>query len=449
MSFIRVLFLCLPMLASSQISPEDFGPSALEILDTSTLNTITPRLLWQVFGISKDEVYSFFKYKEIFGKIEHLSELYFIDGLDSTTADYLKALFILEKNIKPNVLRLIVKASLSKNQTRFSQTVNFQESNLTTALQLQEHNGRTVAGGFIQTQIQQTLLIFGNFTLHAGQGLLFGTSMFPSLTTSEYFRSGPQGLTVTSIHGRKLGFCLHQKIGSNALLIAKDSNRTLISIQRDANIGTVGCCTDGKDGSLHAKIYKGNLRAYAECGSVGSKIGINYIYKDILFESNFNRNPKGRTNLIHHMSFRNSHGFWKFMWSNAGLQMDLVHQRYTLCFREHRSSENSWRIRLKIPTTIFCYEAYLHKGSYGLVVARKGSIYGYEYHLAYAAAKYNGLPIWLASPTARGFIGAVPIYDDFFGLLAKIRIGQYYLSSQINIANPPSSKVLLSVYRNL
>ena len=59
MPFVRAVLLCIPMLAYGQISPEDLGPTALEILDTSTLNTITPRLLWQVFGVSKDEVYSF------------------------------------------------------------------------------------------------------------------------------------------------------------------------------------------------------------------------------------------------------------------------------------------------------------------------------------------------------------------------------------------------------
>lgn len=436
------------MLASGQISPEDLGPTALEILDTSTLNTITPRLLWQVFGVSKDEVYSFFKYKETFGKIEHLSELYFIDGLDSSTTDYLKAQFTLEKNIEPKALRLISKSTLSKNQAMLSQSVFFQESHLKGALQLHQNKGTTFYGGFMQTKIRQTLLIFGNYTLHAGQGLLFGTSVFPSLTTSEYFRSGPLGHAGTSISELKKGFCIQQNFGKNALVIAKDSNRTLLSIYRKLQFGSIGACTESRDGSIYAKVYKGNLRAFAECGSTGSKLGVNTIYKDILFESNCSVNPKGQTRFTHHMSFRNGRGFWKFMLSDAGLRLDLVHQHYTLCLREHRSLQSSWRIRLKVPTAIFCYEAYLHQRSFGLVVAGQGNFSGYNYQIAIAAAKYNGMPLWLAAPTARGFIGSVPIYDDFFGLLTKIRIGPFYLSSQINTVRPASSKLMMSVYRS-
>ena len=301
----------------------------------------------------------------------------------------------------------------------------------------------------MQTQIQETLLIFGNFTLHAGQGLLFGTSVFPSLTTSEYFRSGPQGHSGTSIRGLKKGFCIQQKIGGNALVIAKDSNRTLLSIHRDLHFGSIGACTEGRDGSIYAKMYRGNLRTFAECGSMGSKIGVNTVYKDVLLESNCTVNPKGQAQFTHHMSFRNSQGYWKFIWSDAGLRFDLVHQHYTLCIREHRSIESSWRIRLKVPTAIFCYEAYLHQRSIGLVVAGKGNFSGYDCQIACAAAKYKGMPIWLAAPTARGFIGSVPIYDDFFGLLAKIRIDPFYLSCQINIAHPASSKLMMSIYRSL
>lgn len=449
MPFVRAVLLCIPMLANGQISPEDLGPTALEILDTSTLNTITPRLLWQVFGVSKDEVYSFFKYKETFGKIEHLSELYFIDGLDSSTADYLKAQFTLEKNIEPKALRLIGKSSLSKNQTRFSQRVIFQESHLKGALHLHQDNGTTSYGGFIQTQVQQTLLILGNFTLHAGQGLLFGTPVFPSLTTSEYFRLGPMGHAGSSIRGLKKGLCIQQNFDRHALVIAQDSNRTLLSIHRELDLGSIGACTDGRDGSIYAKVYRGNLRAFAECGSKGSKLGVNTVFKDVLFESNCTMIPKGRAQFTHHMSFRNGHGFWKFMWSDAGLRLDLVHQHYTLCVREHRSIERSWRIRLKVPTSIFCYEAYLHQESIGLVVAGQGNFSGYKYQIAFAAAKYKGMPIWLAAPTARGFIGSVPIYDDFFGLLAKFKFGPFYLSSQINIVHPASSKLMMSIYRSL
>ena len=75
-----------PFLIWGQIAEEDLSRRALEILDTSTLNSIDPTSLWQVFNLSKAEIFALEQYKDAFGNITHQSELFMIDGLDSTTA---------------------------------------------------------------------------------------------------------------------------------------------------------------------------------------------------------------------------------------------------------------------------------------------------------------------------------------------------------------------------
>ena len=55
----RLLLVFLPLLSWAQVPKEELTLEGQELLDTSSINTISAHHLWQVLGLPKDLIYSF------------------------------------------------------------------------------------------------------------------------------------------------------------------------------------------------------------------------------------------------------------------------------------------------------------------------------------------------------------------------------------------------------
>ena len=69
----------LPLPSWAQVPQEELTLEAQELLDTSSINTISAQHLWQVLGLVKDLIYSF-EYRSAFGHLQHPDELYYISA---------------------------------------------------------------------------------------------------------------------------------------------------------------------------------------------------------------------------------------------------------------------------------------------------------------------------------------------------------------------------------
>ena len=66
-----------------------------------------------------------------------------------------------------------------------------------------------------------------------------------------------------------------------------------------------------------------------------------------------------------------------------------------------------------------------------------------------AMVSTNDHPIWLSAPTARGYIGAIAVYDDFVGIAGKTSWGPVSMSMSFNAAHPEKSSLQLSYFADL
>jgi hypothetical protein len=67
----------------------------------------------------------------------------------------------------------------------------------------------------------------------------------------------------------------------------------------------------------------------------------------------------------------------------------------------------------------------------------------------FAAVDYRGSPVWLGIPAARGYLGAVAIYENFSGIVAKVAIGPLQIGTTINFENIPKSALQMSYFTSL
>ena len=197
---VKILFVVLfiPHLGFSQVPREALTEEALEVIDTSSLNNISAQHLWQIFGLPKDAIFHFISYRNTFGSIAHTSELYYIDGLDTLTVDYLLDMFPLNRDMENSRGQVVSKSSLSNGTVRSSNSLLLKHHQHRAALHTVLENFKPSYNGYISSSSKNSKWLIGDYSVHCGQGILLGRPGFPSPTTNEYFRFGLGGQTGVS-----------------------------------------------------------------------------------------------------------------------------------------------------------------------------------------------------------------------------------------------------------
>lgn len=444
-----LLLLCLPLLSVAQVPQEELTLEAQELLDTSSINTISPHHLWQVLGLPKDLIYSFSEYRSAFGSLEHPDELYYISGIDSSTAQYLLDLLPLKRTTLRTSNQFISKARLSATGLKSTLSLLHRSGHQSAALHLTQESRNFQGSGFIATQQNNTTLLVGQYSLHFGQGLLFGRDGFNSPTTAEYFRSGIKGQTGTSPSGILQGFAAQHSVDKHNFTLAHDGTSPLYAWTTTSSQIAYGIAGRGRTLSTFAKYSHGTLRLFGEATVEAQKIGGNVFFRDILYELVLEH--KEQLIMKHYLSWRDRYGSWNVLVNDGKLRLGIQHKKYALIIAQHENGEgqNSFRIRYRYPVNSMVYDVHWHGGTYGWSGRRNWEIKALKFQLMGAMISCGGQPIWLSSPSARGYIGAISVYDDFIGIAGKTTWGPVSISMSFNAAHPEKSQLQMSYFRNL
>ena len=446
---VKWLLLFLPFLSWAQVPQEELTLEAQELLDTSSINTISAHHLWQVLGLPKDLIYSFSEYRSAFGSLEHPDELYYISGIDSSTAQYLLDLLPLKRTALKTSNNIISKARLSAAGLKSTHSLLHRSGPQRAALHFTHESGNLQGSGFIATTQNTTTLLVGQYSLHFGQGLLFGRDGFNSPTTSEYFRSGIKGQTGASSLGILKGFAAQHIFSKHTLTLAHDGQNPLYALTASKEQITYGIAGRGPTLSTFAKYSHGPLRLFGEATVEAQKIGGNVFFSDILYELVLEH--KERFIMKHYLSWRDRYGSWNVLVNDGKLRLSVQHKKYALIIAQHDNGEgqNSLRVRYRQPVNAMVYDFHWHSGTYGWSGRRNWKLNKFDLQLMAAMVSSNGQPIWLSSPSARGYIGAIAVYNDFVGIAGKTSWGPVSLSMSFNAAHPEKSQLQMSYFRNL
>ena len=444
-----LLFFILPLSSWAQVPQEELTLEAQELLDTSTINTISAHHLWQVLGLPKDLIYSFSEYRNAFGHLDHPDELYYISGMDSSTAHYLLDLLPIKRSTIKTSNQIISKARLSAAGPKSNHSLIHRSGGQSAALHITHESGSLDGSGFLAAQRNNTTLLLGQYSLHFGQGLLFGRDGFNSLTTSEYFRSGIKGQTGASSSGLLKGFAVQHILGKHTLTLAHDATFPLYAWTTTSSQIAYGIAGRGPTLSTFAKYSHGPLRLFGEANEQAQKIGGNVFFRDVLYELALEH--KEQLIMKHYLSWRDRYGSWNVLVNDGKLRLGIQHKKYGLIIAQHESAEgqNSFRVRYRQPVNAMIYDFHWHSGTYGWSVRRNWKIGAFELQFMAAMISSNGQPIWLSSPSVRGYIGAIAVYDDFIGIAGKTTWGPVSMSMNFNAAHPEKSQLQMSYFRNL
>ena len=444
-----IIILLTPLITKGQVSEEDLSSRALEILDTSTLNSIDPTSLWQVFNLSKSDIFALEEYKDAFGQLTHESELFMIEGLDSTTAEYLLALFPINRTVNESKRQIIHKISLRKHQFNSRQSLLFNSNEINGAIHQSVENQHINYSGYITHHFENCALTFGDFSLHAGQGLLLGRRGFPSSTTSEYFEKGLKGRTGSVSEGILQGIGFEKKLSNGGFCVSLDtSNRCSVSAFKVYRTTRLGASTSKNNFSLFFHHARGPARMYGEFGNTGQKIGANFFIKDVLFETNIYN--QDRVWLESYISWQNTLGKWNLIHSKSRVKLNLNNSNFQLFINEHRNEDYlSWRTKLRIPHGKSIYEFHLHGKTHGFGIRKDHTFSSIAISTTLAFIDYGQSPVWLGIPAARGFIGAKGVYSDFAGIICRLTWQGIAASFQMNFQSNSTSSLQMSFYKYL
>ena len=169
-----------------------------------------------------------------------------------------------------------------------------------------------------------------------------------------------------------------------------------------------------------------------------------------MFELNVLRTKEGLTTRKY-LSWQDRLGRWNVIHNDGVLRVQLQNKNLRIFVNEHSTGtiERSYRWKLQLQRSKINYDLHWHQGTYGLSV-RHSWLHGpAKYHLLFAAVDYRGSPVWLGIPAARGYLGAVAIYEDFSGIVAKVAIGPLQIGTTINFENIPKSALQMSYFTSL
>lgn len=447
---VRWLFLLfLPLPSWAQVPQEELTLEAQELLDTSSINTISAHHLWQVLGLPKDLIYSLSEYRSAFGQLQHPDELYYISGMDSSTAQYLLDLLPIKRTTTKTSNKIISKARLSAAGFKSTHSLVYRSGPHSAALHLSQESGNLQGSGFIATQYNKATLLVGQYSIHFGQGLLFGRDGFNSPTTAEYFRSGIKGQTGTSSSGILKGFAAQYIFSKHTFTLAHDGQNPLFALTASKAQINYGIAGRGTNLSTFAKYSHGPLRLFGEATMEAQKIGGNVFIRDILYELVLEH--KERFIVKHYLSWRDRYGSWNVLVNDGKLRLGVQHKKYALLIAQHDNAkgQNSFRARYRYPIGKVIYDFHWHSGTYGWSGRRNWKMNEFDLQLMAAMVSSNDHPIWLSAPTARGYIGAIAVYDDFVGIAGKTSWGPVSLSMSFNAAHLGKSSLQLSYFAAL
>ena len=292
---ILLFLLLVPVFGFSQVPREALTKEALEIIDTSSLNNVSAHHLWQIFGLPKDAIFHFISYRNTFGSIAHNSELYYIDGLDSLTVEYLLDIFPLKRVVEHSRGQIVSKSSLGNGTVRLSSSLLIRHHRHRAALHTVLENFKPTYNGYVSSSTKNSKWLIGDFSLHCGQGILLGRPSFPSPTTNEYFRFGLSGQTGVSTSGMYRGVAWQHQNQSNTFLGALSQTSPLLVWQKNHSVLAYGAGLKGSEWTVFGKYYEGPLRMFTEVTREKQHIGGNLLYQDVLFELNVLQTKEGLT----------------------------------------------------------------------------------------------------------------------------------------------------------
>ena len=447
---ILLVLLFIPHLGFSQVPREALTEEALEVIDTSSLNNISAQHLWQIFGLPKDAIFHFISYRNTFGSIAHTSELYYIDGLDTLTVEYLLDMFPLKRVVENSKGQVVSKSSLSNGNVRLSNSLLLRHHQHRAALHTVLENFKPTYNGYISSSTKNSKWLIGDYSVHCGQGILLGRPGFPSPTTNEYFRFGLGGQTGVSSSGMYRGVAWQHQNKGNTFLGALNQTSPLLIWQKNRSIYSYGVGLKGSEWTVFGKYYEGPLRVFSEVTREKQHVGGNLLYQDVLFEFNVLRTEEGLTTRKY-LSWQDRLGRWHVIHNDGILRVQLQNKNLRIFVNEHRTGtiERSYRWKLQLQRSKINYDLHWHQGTYGLSI-RHSWLHGpAKYHLLFAAVDYRGSPVWLGIPAARGYLGAVAIHEDFSGIVAKVAIGPLQIGTTINFENIPKSALQMSYFTSL
>jgi len=446
---VKWLFIFIPILATAQVPKEQFTSEALELLDTTSLNTISPRHLWQVLGIPKDIIFALSEYRGSFGAIEHPDELFYIRGVDSLTANYLLDLLPLNRSKRSTKNQCITKSRLSQSGLKSTASLLHRSGFHRAALHITQENVTTLFSGFLSAHQGPLTFVIGNFSLHQGQGLLLGRDGFNSQTTNEYFRTGLKGQSGSSSMGILQGFGFDYQYRNMHFIIARDTEQLCYAWSTSSDHISYGIAGRGNKLTTFAKYSQGPLRLFSEVTQEAQKLGGNVFFRDVLYELVLQR--KEAIAVLHYLSWRDRFGSWNVMVDEGRLRVNLQHKNYALTLNQHERTDaaSTFRLRCRYPLGKTIYDLHWHHGTYGATLRRNFSLATFKTQLMTGMISSNGFPVWLSAPAAQGYIGALAVYEDFVGIALKVTKGPLSASTYFNAIRPEKWAVQISFYQNL
>lgn len=432
--WLLLLFVFTPSVKAQFLEP---NPSLdwIENADTITLNTLAPATLWQYYNLPKSAIFSFAKYREMMGYIDHYDELYTLDNWDTAMVEFVRT------NIPLNPPKFVKKGRLkshfrsSPSSWSLQSSLQFEQDKFGIQLhrRITQKDQLLSYALYYEEQLSEQLklkTIIGAHKISAGQGLILSNTSFPSLVSSEFFPRGIQpktGAATYASEGEGIGISLLHKQG---FLHYSQSNEHGIRIAAgySFNQGTFGWARNSTHQGFNFHLYHRNIRIFGEHVIGGPQlIGANVLISDVLFEYRVLVKPTNHVSTRFHMSWRNQYGTFIVQRKDQKIKAVFSGSNLELQLSEHKDDLQSsfrWRAQTRLAQAVRA-ELHYHRGTKGVVFRSSKTFGRIPLDFALAMAQSNdGYPVWISHPTASGNIGSTAIHHDFAGihLRSKLKI---------------------------
>ena len=453
---ILIFILFASLFVRAQIEENEWTEEALEARDTLTLNNCPPRLLWSVFGLSQEQIYSLYNYRSSMGAVLDPLELYYLNHWDSATVRLALNQLPLQSSAGPALSQTRSRHRLSyTGKLRSTNTVTFQRPLATGALhhRLTYDEGTFDQGwsGYLGTNIQgkwDTELYFGDHQGRVGQGLLWNSPSFPNPTSGEVFGSGIRGKSGSGISSGPRGLGLQVRGGPWSAMASLDTGGFAGSALRYGSYwGELGVLQESNNHwSVSGKWIQGSFRWFGEMGPNTYCAGANYWTGDLLIE--YRQLKKLQWDEARHylyLSWRDSHGTWNLRYNNGLIKGRWIGGQFDYSINAHSGEsevETTWRHRLRWTPGPWQLDVHLHGQSKGLSFRWQEEFASGSWTAQWSFLDFEDLPYWAAVPVVAGTIGSKAVYRDFAGLHLVHRKGAFQWSTAVNIEAEQPSEVL-------
>lgn len=454
-----LLLLALPISCWAQWDEDQWSEPASELLDTLTLNNIPPRLLWSLYGLSREAVYELVTYREAMGYIEHPLELLALPEWDSTTVYGLLAQLPLERPEVPNTSRWtsLHRLDLGKRQ-RLQHTVAFDQRIALGSLHQRtewEVNSQLTSSvaGFLATRLEgplQATFVFGDHRHTAGQGLLLGETGFSNPSTAEAFGSGLRGRTgagaLSSPRGLGLQFHHGPWVAEHTLVSTSGVGSSAISYRSLHAMG--GWARTGEAQSVFARWHRGPVRAFGEWTfSKTGCAGVNWWAGDVLVEG-WVAYDGTRWDPRLYLTWRDELGSWNIRWRQGRVRLNWQGKDWSYSLNQHEQAESamgSWRHRIRHQHGPWQWDGHFHAGTRGLTSRWTGAVGTWQAAVQLTLVDAHEEPVWAAVPVVSGSIAALAVYEDWSGWHTTWKRGPWQFGGSWNFEKPAAESWQLQV----